>query len=204
MKKAKKTLQANQTKKPDQGITHLLSLWLLSIRTELLKDAWQYLRGSSQKHTCLDGVKQARLRQAQTEGLPQNGCKWVQFVALTAISLECIWSLHHKCSSSTHQISFTGCETHVRIVHLCSFSQCLRGREGTSTNRRAINCEEKRSDRWTDGFSILLFLPVHPLLTMKGEELRKKVRGNDLCRCIRLNCSFTWTYKWGPMVGEES
>lgn len=115
-------------------------------------------------------------RQAQAVSLPRYGCKWVQFVALTAISVECNRSLHHKWSSLTHQMSFTGCETGVRIVHFCSFSQSLRGREGTSTNRRAINCEEKRSDRWTDGFSILLSLPVHLRLMKRGEELEKRWR----------------------------
>lgn len=111
--------------------------------------------------------------EAQTVGLAMYECKWVQFVALTAISLERVWSLHHKWSNSTHQISLTGCETNVRIVHFCGFFQGLCGRPGTSTNRRAINCE-RRSDRWTDGFSILLSLPVHLQLMKWGEEWEKR------------------------------
>lgn len=153
-----------------------LSFWLPLKSLELLKDAWQYFRGSCQKHTCLDGVRHTALRQDQTVGLPRYGCKWVQFVALTAIRLECIWSLHHKWSSSTHQITLASCETGVRIVHFCSFSRGLCRREGTSTNRCAINCAEKRSDRWTDGFSILLSLPVHLLLMKWGEKLKKRWR----------------------------
>lgn len=83
---------------------------------------------------------QADFSKAQTVDLTRYGCKWVQFVALTAISLECIWSLDHKWSNSTHQVGFRGCEISVRIVHFCCFSRGLRGRGDTSTSRRAINC----------------------------------------------------------------
>lgn len=81
------TLQVYQSKKLVQEMqAHLPAV----TEVKLLKDAWECLRGGYQKHTCLSGVKQTAIRQPQTVGLPQNGCKWVQFVALTAISLECI------------------------------------------------------------------------------------------------------------------
>lgn len=148
---------------------------------------------------------QADSSEAQTVSLARYRCKWVQFVALTAISLECIWSLHHEWSSSTHQVSFRGCEIRGRIVHHCSFSWGRRGREDTSASRRAINCKgKKRSDTWTDGFSILLSLPVHLHLVRGGKGEREEVAWNDLCQCIRANCSFTWTHKWGPVAWAVS
>lgn len=80
----------------------------------------------------------------------------------------------------------------------------LRKRDSASTSRRAINCEKKRSDRWTDGFGLLLPLPVH----LSADEVRwgaaKEAKGNDLCQSIRADCSFTSTYKWGPLASTMS
>lgn len=148
--------------------------------------------------------RRTHLFTAQKVTSPRYEHKWRRFIAFTAISLKHIRRVHRKRSCITDQISFTGGENRCEscwVVRLLS-ERGLVGRQGTSINRRAINCEEKRSDRWADGFDILLPRLVH--LHLMKWDTREEVEGNDLCQCITPNCSFTWTYKWGSMVWAMS
>lgn len=92
----------------------------------------------------------------------------------------------------------------VKAARLFPSAPSSWGGDGTWTSGCAINREQKRSDRWTDGFSILPWLPVHLQLTPSGEEREEDVEGNDLCRSIRPNCFYSRAWRRDPAVSGTS
>lgn len=156
----------------------------------------------------------SRLR---SKGVQGKAVGRAEFVALTAVSPKMCQrppTQTIRLDSSNHLLRLwnrrQNCSLLQGVIFTFSFfpspflHRLLWRKDRASTRQRAINCKKKRSDRWTDGFGLLLPLPDHLSADEVWWGAAKEAKGNDLCQSIRAGCSFTSTYKWGPLASTMS